>query len=415
MTQEPAAEPAAGAFRPLGPRGPIGVIELVNAFVANLFAASAAVAIVLTAARQGGLTEADIASWLFGSFFFNGLISLFFCIRYRQPLLFLWTIPGTVLVGQALEHASFPQVIGTYYATGALLVLLGASGWVRKCMRRLPMPIVMAMVAGVFMQICLNVIFAIRDGMAIAAPMTLVFLLLSAFPRLGRVVPPPIGALVTGVIAVAVTGGLDLPGPFELALAKPIFHVPEFSWPTMVELVIPLAITVLAAQNAQGFAVLEAAGHQPPVDAATTACGVGSLITATVGSVSTCLTGPANAILVSSPARERHRAAGIAASLLAMLFGLGSPMLTRVMLATPRAFIATLAGLVLLRVLERSFVVAFGSGITLGALVTFLVTVANIPILTIGAPFWALLAGYAVAWLFERDALNKDSAINSSD
>jgi benzoate membrane transport protein len=404
MTDEHCGHRAAG---PRSLLGPFGFVELVNAVVAILFATSAAVAIVLTAARQGGLSEADIASWLFGSFFVNGLISLVFCLYYRQPLLLLWTIPGTVLVGQALEHASFPQVIGTYYATGALLLLLGASGWVRRCMRALPMPIVMAMVAGVFMQFCLNVIFAIRDGMAIAAPMTAAFLLLSAYPRLGRMVPAPIGALVVGVVAIAVTGGLAPSAGFELAWAQPSLHMPEFSWPIMVELVVPLAITVLAAQNAQGFALLKAAGHRPPVDAITAACGIGSLIAAAFGTVSTCFTGPANAILISSGDKDRHYAAGVLAALLAMLCGICAPMLTRLMLATPKAFIATLAGLVLLRVLERAFVVAFSGGVPLGALVTFLVTVANVPILSIGAPFWALLAGCAVAWLLERDALRR--------
>ena len=43
-----------------------------------------------------------------------------------------------------------------------------------------------------------------------------------------------------------------------------------------------LAITVLAAQNAQGFAVLETAGHAPPVNAVTAACGLGSLVAASV-------------------------------------------------------------------------------------------------------------------------------------
>jgi benzoate membrane transport protein len=97
-------------------------------------------------------------------------------------------------------------------------------------------------------------------------------------------------------------------------------------------------------------------------------------------------------------------------SILAMTYGLFSPVLTRIMLATPKAFIATLAGLVLLRVLERAFVVAFSGTFTLSALVTFLVTVANVPILSIGAPFWALVIGYAVAAMLERDDLERLAA-----
>lgn len=377
-------------------------IYLVNAVVAFLFAASAPVAIILTASQQGRLAEADIASWLFGCFFVNGLISLGFCLVYRQPLVFFWTIPGTVLVGQALEHLSFAQVVGAYYATGALMVVLGLSGWVRECMSRLPMPIVMAMVAGVFLQFGLNLIFAIRDAVAIAAPMTAVFLLLSAFPRLARMMPPLIGALIVGVLTIALLGKFELNGMALVTLAKPNFYAPEFSWPALVELVLPLAITVLAAQNAQGFVVLEAAGHKPPVNAVTVACGIGSLIAASVGTVSTCLTGPVNAIISSAGDKNKHYAAGVAVSLLALIFGIFSPVFTRVMLATPKAFIATLAGLALLRVVERAFVVSFNGAFTLGAAVTFLVTVANVPIFSIGAPFWAVLIGFLVSRALEH-------------
>ena len=79
--------------------GALRGIYLVNAVVAILFAITAPVAIVLTIGQQGRLSEADIASWMFGAFFVNGAISLVFCLLYRQPLLFLWTIPGTILVG----------------------------------------------------------------------------------------------------------------------------------------------------------------------------------------------------------------------------------------------------------------------------------------------------------------------------
>jgi benzoate membrane transport protein len=379
-----------------------GVSYLVNAVVAFLFAASAPVAIILTASQQGRLAEADIASWLFGCFFFNGLISLGFCLVYRQPLVFFWTIPGTVLVGQALDHITFAQVVGAYYATGALMIILGLSGLVRKCMSQLPMPIVMAMVAGVFLHFGLNLIFAIRDAVVVAAPMTAAFLLLSTFPKLARIAPPLIGALIVGVLTTCLLGEFDLKELGSLALAKPNFYAPEFSWAALIELVLPLAITVLAAQNAQGFVVLETAGHNPPVNAVTVACGIGSLIAASVGAVSTCLTGPVNAIISSSGEKDKHYAAGVIVSLLALLFGIFSPTVTRVMLATPKVFIATLAGLALLRVLERAFVVSFSGAFTLGAAVTFLVTVANVPIFSIGAPFWAVLIGFAVSRALER-------------
>jgi benzoate membrane transport protein len=169
----------------------------------------------------------------------------------------------------------------------------------------------------------------------------------------------------------------------------------------MVELVVPLAITVLVVQNGQGVAVLRAAGHAPPINAVTAACGAGSIVTAFVGTVSTCLTGPVNAIISSSGDKQRQYTAGILVGILALGFGLASPVFVNFMLATP-AFVAALAGLAMLRVLQTAFTISFKERFTLGALIAFLVTVAEVAILNIGAPFWGLVFGFAVSWLLER-------------
>src|SRR3990170_3445370 len=284
-----------------------------SAFVAFLFAASGPVAIILAVGARGGLSESDIASWIFAAFCLNSVISLAFTLAYRQPLVFLWSIPGAVLVGPALGHLSFPEVIGAYVATGALMLALGLTGWVRRCMEAAPMPIVMAMVAGVFLRFGTGLVHAVRDDIAIAAPMVLAFILLSFSRKLGRMLPPLIGALIAGGIAIFLSGSFDSRNQEMLTLKLPTLYLPAFSWQAMVELVVPLAITVLVVQNGQGFAVLSAAGHKPPINAIAAACGAGSMLTAFVGSVSTCLTWPVNAILSSSGDKHRHYTGGIVA------------------------------------------------------------------------------------------------------
>ena len=87
--------------------------------VGCIFAVSGPTAIMLAVGNQAGMTHGELASWLFGAFFINGLISLVMCWIYRQPVVFLWSIPGIVLVGPALEHMSFAEVLGGYYAAGA--------------------------------------------------------------------------------------------------------------------------------------------------------------------------------------------------------------------------------------------------------------------------------------------------------
>jgi benzoate membrane transport protein len=380
----------------------VGGLYAANALVAFIFAATGPVAIILAVGAQGGLSASDLSSWIFGAFFINGLVSIAFCLRYRQPLVFFWTIPGAVLVGPALGHLSFPEVIGAYVATGALMVALGLSGWVRRCTEAAPMPIVMAMVAGVFLRFGTGLVHAVRDDVAVAAPMVVTFLLLSLSRQAGRWLPPLIGALMAGALAIFFVGSFDAKSQDLLVLAPPNLYLPAFSWPAMVELVVPLAITVLVVQNGQGFAVLSAAGHRPPIDAIAVACGTGSMLTAFVGSVSTCLTGPVNAIISSSGDKHRHYTAGVLVGLLALAFGLLAPLFVRLLLSTPPAFIAVLGGLAMLRVLQTAFGAAFGGKFALGALVTFLVTVADVAIFNVGAAFWGLVIGFAISWLLER-------------
>jgi len=384
-----------------------GSTYAVNGLVAFIFAASGPVAIILAVGTRGGLSESDLASWIFGAFFLNGLVSIAVCWWYRQPMVFFWTIPGAVLVGPALGHLSFQQVIGAYLATGVLMLALGLSGWVKRCMDAVPMPIVMGMVAGVFLRFGLDLVYSIRDAFWIAAPMAVAFFALAAMPRLGRRLPPLIAAMIVGGAMIAVLGRFDLHGQAMAALARPNFYVPVFSWQAMVELVVPLAVTVLVVQNGQGIAVLRATGHEPPINAITAVCGLGSLVTACVGTVSTCLTGPVNAIITASGERERHYTAGILVGVLALGFGLLSPLFTHLLLATPKPFIGALAGLAMLRVLQTSFVVSFSGKFTFGALVTFLVTVADVPIFNVGAAFWGLVFGFAASWLLERGDFKK--------
>ena len=323
------------------------------------------------------------------------------CWTYRQPLAFFWTIPGTVLVGPALGHLSFAEVVGAFFATGALILVLGLTGWVRRVMDLIPMPIVMAMVAAVFLRFGTDLVHALGDAV-VAVPMVAVFLLLSAWTSLGRRIPPILAALVVGAVAVAVSGRFN-PGPISGGITIPALQAPQWSLQAMIELVVPLAITVLVVQNGQGIAVLRSAGHAAPVNAVTLACGAWSLLVAAVGSVSTCLTGPTNALLVASGERSRQYTAGICCGLLAIVFGLFAQQFTTLMLAAPPAYVAALAGLAMLRVLRDSFVTAFASRFTLGALVTFVVTVSDITLLNIGSAFWGLVAGLLISMLLERN------------
>ena len=382
--------------------------EVANALVALLFAASAPVAIILSAGSRGGLDEVALASWIFAAFAVNGAITIGMSLAYRQPLAFFWTIPGTVLVGAGLQTLTISEVIGAYLLTGLMLLTLGLTGWIKLAMERLPMPIVMGMVAGVFVEFGLDWIRAFETDFFLVAAMTAVFFALAAIPNAQQFMPPMIGVLVIGILVLFLQDSAVTTQPYDgPVLAAPRLFLPEFSLAATLELVLPLTITVIATQNAQGIIILRSAGHSPPVSSLTAMCGAGSLVAALFGCVSTCLTGPSNALLVSSGAKERQWIGGVILGVIAILFGAFAPAVTNLLIATPTAFLSTLAGLALLRTLQSAFQTSFGEGFTSGALVAFLVTFAGLPILNIGSPFWGLVFGVITSLLIERQSFLK--------
>ncbi len=395
---EPPPRPLAGWRRLATDFGPP---SLINGFIAIIFSVTGPVAVILAVGTEGGLGPAELNSWVFGVFVLNGLLTIVACWLYRLPMAFFWTIPGTVLVGPALSHLSWPEIVGAFMATGVFMFAIGLTGWVGRLMSAIPLSIVMGMVAGVFLRFGTGLVTSVQSDVWIAAPMIVTWVLLTALHGLGRYLPPIIGALLVGVVMVLVLGRFEPATGDGTLLAHPVLVVPVFSVQAMVELVIPLAITVLVVQNGQGLAVLKTAGHVVPVNVVTLACGAWSVLVAAVGGVCTCLTGPTNALLVASGERTRQYTAGIVNGLLAIGFGLFAPLFTRAMLGMPPAFIGVLAGLAMLRVLQVAFVTAFGGRCSLGALVTFIVTVSDITIVNIGAAFWGLVAGIATSIILE--------------
>ena len=79
MATEPTAASGPRFERPPRPltgprqlRDDLGPIYAANGLIGLIFAATGPVVVILAVGTQGGLSEADLASWLFGAFFING-------------------------------------------------------------------------------------------------------------------------------------------------------------------------------------------------------------------------------------------------------------------------------------------------------------------------------------------------------
>jgi benzoate membrane transport protein len=368
-----------------------------------LFAVTGPFLIYVNAARQGNLSALELNAWIFGGYFGCGLLSVALTLYYRMPLLAAITIPGGVLVAGALAHLTFPQVIGAYVVTGILITLLGLTGLVKKIMSWLPMPIAMAMVAGVLLQFGLGIVTSLEEAPLICGITLSAFLCVSLVKPLARRFPPVLGAILGGFAATGLLTETEW-HRLDLHIAEITVFTPDFTWPATMELVVPLIVTVVAIQNAQGMTILRAMGYEPPFNAVTIVSGVGSVIVAPFGSQSVCLAGPMTGIVTnpSVGAISQRYSAAIVTGILWMLFGLFSPVATALSRILPGPLIDLLAGLALLEVLASCFAAAFGGTFRFGAILTFLITISGVRLLNVGAPFWGLMGGAVFSLLLDR-------------
>ena len=368
-----------------------------------LFAVTGPFIIYVNAARQGHLSALELNSWVFGGYFICGLLSVALTFFYRVPLLAAISIPGGVLVAAALSHLSFQEVIGAYLLPGVLITVLALTGTVKRAMEWLPMPISMAMVAGILLQFGMGIVTSLEQTPLISGMALSAFLSVAFVKPLARRFPPVLAAIIVGLLATAGLGAANWQ-VLSFQVAQFEFIAPVFTWPAAAELVIPLALTVVAVQNAQGIAILQSLEYRPPFNAITMTSGIGSIIVAPFGSQSVCLAGPMTGIVTNPRVgpKDKRYAAAIVTAFLWMAFGLFSPMATAMSRILPPSLINLLAGLALLDVLGSCFASAFGERFRLGALFTFLVTISGVRLYNIGAPFWGLVAGSVVSLLLER-------------
>jgi benzoate membrane transport protein len=377
---------------------------LVLAFVSVCFSATGPVAIIIAAARDGGLSMSQTSSWLFAALAINGLASILISWKVKQPLLFLWTIPGAVLVAPVIAHYGFAAAVGTYLVCSLTLLVLGATNAVTILDRWVPMPVVMAMIAALFLRYVLAIVDATISAPLVGLSMVGTYFVLIWRERSGlRSFPPIIGAMLVGAIALF-SSGFHLPdGVGAHWIATPMLVRPVFDLRAVSQLLLPLLVTVLFVQNAQGMAVIRQAGYPVSSRVVTLCSGILTGLTGVFGGCPAVLAGPSNAILVSGGAAGRHYIAAVLASVMFVGIGIFSTAYVSLLTSLPAAFVAVLAGLAMIGVLEKAFVSAFSSRLPMSALLVFVVTSSNVTILGIGAPFWGVLLGCVVAHTIERE------------
>jgi benzoate membrane transport protein len=381
------------------------------------FSASVGLTIIVSVAKAGKLPENLAISWIFAIFVFAGLGTMFMALRYRTPVVVAWSIPGAVIIGKYFQSGgTINNAIGTYFAISIAVLILTFTGAIKWLVDRIPVSIMLAMVAGVLFSYGLGAFSAGLTTPAVYGVMIIVFFAWQYFKSLSSRIPSVVVAALVGVVLLIVLGKTTNV-PVHWQIAHPVLVRPGFSFSSMLTLGVPLFFMVVGVQNIQAIGVLLSRGYKPPVNAMYVTPAILSFFNGLFGGHTAVTAGPSTAIVSSEMAgpKEIRWVAAFFEGLFWVGIGLLAEVGVNAAKLVPPEFMLVVAGLAMFDVFISAFGGAFARKFKKGAMVAFFVAAANVSLLKVGSPFWAIVAGVVVALLTERDDFKASSDEGISD
>ena len=362
------------------------------ALVAALVGYGGTIALVLAAAAALGATPEQTLSWVLAISLAKAAGSALLSSWTRMPVVLAWSTPGAALIA-GTSGISLAEGVGAFLLAAALIAATAAIRPLGRMIAAIPDALAAAMLAGVLLPFCLRVPVEAAAVPALVLPIVAVFLVMRRF----RPVYAVVAALAAGIV-IAAASGLQPPQSVGLAHLVPV--MPVFSPAVLLGLGLPLYLVTMASQNLPGFAVMRAAGYEPPVTRALAVTGGLSGLAAVFGAHPINMAAITAAICLGDdvhPDRAQRWKVGLAYAGVWVLLGLFSPWLIALIAAMPPALIATIAGLALLGPLTGALTAAFAAERDrFAAVATLTVTASGVAAFGIGAAFWGLTAGLAI-------------------
>ncbi|MEK3912964.1 benzoate/H(+) symporter BenE family transporter [Paenibacillus sp. FSL H7-0331] len=350
--------------------------------------------LVFQAAKVAGLSPEMTASWIWSISIGVGVTGIWLSYRYREPIITAWSTPGVAFLVSALAVTPYAEAIGAYMISALGFIILGLSGMFERLVGLIPPGIASGLLAGILLQFGISAFGGAKVDPLLVVVLFVAYVVLRRYTSRYAVV----GILVLGLIFLISTEKADFSN-IKLAIASPVFVVPEFSVHALLGVALPLFVITLTGQYMPGMLVLRNDGFKTSANPILVVTGVGSLLTAPFGSHAFNAAAITAAICTGKDAHEnstKRYIAGIACGIFYIFVGIFGVTLAALFLTLPATFIATLAGLALLGTIGGSLTNALANPKGREtALITFLATAANVTLLGVGGAFWGLVAGLA--------------------
>jgi len=376
---------------------------LVAGFVSVLVGFTSSVAVIFTATQNLHATPDETASWLWAIGIGMGSLSIAFSLIWRQPILIAWSTPGVAVVGAAAAagNLTLHQAIGAFMVSAVLVILAGFSGGFERVMKRLPLPLASALLAGVLARFALDGFMCVPRNPLLVVTMAAVYVLGRRFQP--RACVPLV--LATGIAIAAAQGLFHLESvPWKITF--PVWMAPEFTFGTFLGVALPLFIVTMASQNLPGVSAIRVSGYEPPVSKVIGWTGITTLLLAPWGCFSVNLAAITAAFCTgpeAHPDPKRRYWAPVCAGVFYLLIGLFGATVAGLFAAFPRELVLAVAGLALLSTIGNGLAMALAEErFREASAMTFFVTLSGITLAGIGSAFWGIVAGAVVLALHRK-------------
>ena len=372
-------------------------------FLSYIFAGLTVQVGVLT---QLGISGPEASNWFFITWMTTGLFSLVLSLITKQPVSINLSISAMVFIAGSASGFSLAQILGANLLVGVVAMALSLLRLTDSFARIVPPQIAIGVFAGTVMAFMWKTSLRAIEDPLFSAPVIVGFLVALAITRSHLVAV--ITAAVVGFVGVVFTAGMpDAGGSMALPqMALPVF---DFDPSSLVALGLPLLILTVGVGNLQGLAVLRSEGFAARGNFYSLMAGAASLVNALGGGHPAAIGG--SSIAISSgpsagPKESRFWAIALS-SAPTMAVALAAVPVIAVVQDLPLSYTLTVGALALTKAFKMLVGKTASGPMRYGALTAF--AAAALPLHFAGLPmaFWALIAGVAVAGVFESGELMK--------
>jgi len=370
-------------------------------FIVVLVGITSSALLVFLSAKSFGVDSIGASSWLGSLCFSMGLLSIVLSLKFKTPILIAWSTPAAAILAAGVGQTTLAEGIGAFLFSATLIFLSGITGFFEKMMDKIPLSLASALLAGVLIHFCIDAFSAFKVQPLLIGIMVCSYVIAKRFFSRYAM----LAVLLSGLIISFFTNLLHFE-TVQLSLTKLHYVSPIFSLHAMLGLGLPIFIVTMTAQNIPGFTIFKSNGYKTSISPILIATGIGNFLIAPFGGFTLNLAAITAAIGMGPEAQEnpnKRYIVGLVAGTLYLILGIFAGTVTSLFEAFPKELISGLVGIALLSTTANCLYHAvFHHHEREAAFLTFVITASGISLFGIASPFWGILVGSALMFLFSK-------------